>query len=93
MILISNIGHFKNTFDANIGIIEACNTDESLKKRFLDNFSDEDRMLANKIIDNNNYMQFNLLNALLLHTKRTRTRMSTGPELIRLFDQLCIADD
>lgn len=69
MILISNVGHFKNTFDANIGIIEACNTDESLKERFLDYFSAEDRILVNKIIDNNNYMHFNLINALLLLDK------------------------
>lgn len=68
-IMVSNIGHFENTFAANKGIIEACMLDEVVEDWMIRQFSEENQDIIRLLITDKNYMQLNLGVSLLMLQK------------------------
>ena len=67
MVLIYNIGHFRNTFTSSRAMVEILQSNASLYDNFILNFEhDIHKKIARKIIDSNGYHRFHLLNSLLL---------------------------
>lgn len=67
LILVSNIGHFANTFSTSMGIIEACKYDANVKNSIMDEFTeDKNKELVAVLMDSFNYKQFNLAISLLV---------------------------
>lgn len=73
----SNIGHFKNTFTASRAAINILKTNKSCYINFLNLFKyEEHKKLAIKIIDEDNYHRFHLLNSLIILTSLDENNIS-----------------
>lgn len=67
MPFIYNIGHFKNTFTSSRAMLNLIDSNKSIRENFLSSFKySKCRNVAVAVIDSHNYLNFHLLNSLLL---------------------------
>ena len=70
LIILNGIGHFNTTFVGSKAMIDACHKNELFMKNCITCFQNEkNRELAQKLIAENMYLHFHMLNALLILEK------------------------
>lgn len=98
LVLISNIGHFRNTFTASQAALRLCRESEAYRES-LRTAVDDDRFRwgVDRVIENYSDMQLHLLNALVLLEKCDRTVpcVTMAKELLYMYlgAQSCISDE
>jgi hypothetical protein len=95
LVLINGIGHFNTTFAASKAVVQLCIDSPEFKEVFFKSFEEEDdKRLAQKIIDTKDYMHIHLLNSLIMISTLNDSNYKTfAQEIIHNYLENEVADE